>query len=67
MEESMSNLIQAVLAQLQQEGYTEKGIKKHSRTFSLLMSYANQMSYRISLCSDTEQAAGHGILRTPAT
>jgi integrase/recombinase XerD len=43
MEGSMSNLIQAVLTQLQQEGYTEKGIKKHTRTYSLLMSYADQI------------------------
>jgi ribosomal protein S8 len=43
MEESMSKLIQEVLKQLQQEGYTEKGIKKHSQTYSLLMSYADQI------------------------
>lgn len=41
MEKSINRLIHEVLKQLHQEGYTEKGIKKHSRTYSLLKSYAD--------------------------
>jgi integrase/recombinase XerD len=43
MEKPINKLIHDVLKQLQQEGYTEKGIKKHSQTYSLLMSYADQI------------------------
>lgn len=43
MENSINKLIHEVLKQLQQEGYTEKGIRKHSRNYSLLMSYADKI------------------------
>lgn len=42
MGKSISELIHGVLQQLQEEGYTEKGIKKHSQTYSLLLSYAEK-------------------------
>ncbi len=44
--ENIRDLVQGVLKQLGQEGYTEKGIKKHSLTYSLLMAYAEQMGQK---------------------
>lgn len=40
MEQTFSRLIHEVLVFLKQEGYTEKGVKKHSKNYSLLVSYA---------------------------
>lgn len=42
MGKSINELIHEVLNHLRLEGYTEKGIKKHSRTYSLLLSYTNK-------------------------
>lgn len=43
MGQSINHLIREVLKRLEEEGYTEKGIKKHSRTYSLLLSYADKI------------------------
>lgn len=42
MQQSIQDLCKSVLEQLALEGYTEKGIKKHSRSYRLFMNYAEQ-------------------------
>lgn len=43
MDQTINGLIHEVLKVLRQEGYTEKGVKKHSQTYSLLKSYADKV------------------------
>lgn len=42
MKHSIQNLCKLVLEQLALEGYTEKGIKKHSNSYKLIMKYAEE-------------------------
>lgn len=43
MGQTINGLIHEVLKSLKHEGYTERGVKKHSQTYSLLVSYADKV------------------------
>jgi integrase/recombinase XerD len=43
MDRTINELIHEVIEVLKQEGYTERGIKKHVQTYSLLLSYADEV------------------------
>ncbi|RKJ26056.1 hypothetical protein D7X33_43350, partial [Butyricicoccus sp. 1XD8-22] len=43
MDQIINGLIHEVLKLLKQEGYTERGVKKHAQTYSLLVSYADKV------------------------